>query len=39
MPEVLGVAQVFLVKDRTATAIVQKSVNVISRGDRVQFKN
>jgi LysM repeat protein len=36
---VLGEAQVFLVKDRTATAIVTKSNNYIARGDEVEYKN
>lgn len=39
MPEDRGEIQVFLVKERTATAIVRKSTNVISKGDRVEFKN
>lgn len=39
MPEKRGEIQVFLVKDRTATAIVKKSTNVIRRGNRIQFKN
>jgi LysM repeat protein len=36
---VLGEAQVFLVKERTATAIVTKSTNYIARGDEVEYKN
>jgi hypothetical protein len=39
MPEVLGEVQVFLVKQRTSTAIVKKSTDAISRGNRVEYKN
>jgi hypothetical protein len=35
---VLGEAQVFIVKEHTATAVVQKSANFIERGDVVEFK-
>lgn len=36
--EVIGEAQVFLVKEHTATAVVQKSNNFIERGNEVAFK-
>ena len=36
--EVIGEAQVFLVKEHTATAVVQKSTNYIERGNEVEFK-
>ncbi|HSQ77951.1 MAG TPA: LysM peptidoglycan-binding domain-containing protein [Nitrospirota bacterium] len=36
--EVIGEAQVFLVKEHTATAVVTKSANVIVRGDEVAYK-
>jgi LysM repeat protein len=36
--EVIGEAQVFLVKEHTATAVVQKSSNYIERGNEVEFK-
>lgn len=35
---VLGEAQVFIVKEHTATAVVQKSANYIERGNEVEFK-
>ena len=35
---VLGEAQVFIVKEHTATAVVQKSTNYIERGNEVEFK-
>jgi hypothetical protein len=35
----IGEVQVYVVKERTATAVVRKSVDAISRGDEVQFKN
>ncbi len=35
----VGEVQVFLVKERTSTAVVRKSNDVIGRGDRFQFKN
>lgn len=34
----LGEAQVFLVKERSATAVVRKSVDTMAKGDRVDFK-
>ncbi len=36
--EVIGEAQVFLVKEHTATALVTKSANIIVRGDEVEYK-
>jgi hypothetical protein len=39
IPIELGEIQIFLVKDRTATGVVRKSVATISRGDRVEYKN
>jgi hypothetical protein len=36
--KVIGEVQVFLVKDRTATAVVQKSTDAMARGDRITFK-
>lgn len=34
----LGEAQVFLVKEKTSTAVVRKSVNTIAKGDKIEFK-
>lgn len=34
----LGEAQVFLVKEKTSTAVVRKSVDTIARGDKIEFK-
>ncbi len=39
VPKTLGEAEVFLVKERTATAVIRKSTDVISRGDRYRYKN
>ena len=36
--KVLGEVQVFLVKERTSTAIVKKSVDVLAKGDRIEYK-
>ncbi len=36
--EVIGEAQVFLVKDRTSTAVIVKSANFIAKGDEVASK-
>jgi hypothetical protein len=36
--KVIGEVQVFLVKDRTATAVVTKSIDAMARGDRFTFK-
>ncbi len=35
---VIGEVQVFLVKDRTSTAVVQTSIDVLARGDAVDYK-
>ncbi len=35
---VIGEVQVFLVKDRTSTAVVQTSIDALARGDAVDFK-
>ncbi len=35
---VIGEIQVFLVKDRTSTAVVQTSIDTLARGDAVDFK-
>ncbi len=34
----LGEAQVFLVKEKTSTAVVRKSVDTIATGDKIEFK-
>lgn len=34
----IGEAQVFLVKDRTSTAVVTKSIDAVARGDRITYK-
>lgn len=39
VPKTLGEAEVFLVKERTATAIIRKSLDTIARGDRYRYKN
>ncbi len=36
--KVIGEVQVFLVKDRTSTAVVQKNTDAVARGDAVDFK-
>ncbi len=36
--KVIGEVQVFLVKDRTSTAVVQTSIDPLGRGDAVDFK-
>jgi hypothetical protein len=38
VPKPLGEAEVFLVKERTATAVIRKSTDVISRGDRFRYQ-
>lgn len=37
--KVIGEVEVILVKTRTATAVVKKSTDALSRGDRYQYKN
>lgn len=39
IPDIRGEIQVFLVKERTATAVVRKSTNTLAKGDRIEFKN
>jgi hypothetical protein len=36
--KVIGEVQVFLVKDRSATAVVKKSTDAMARGDRITYK-
>ncbi len=36
--KMVGEVQVFLVKEKTATAVVRKSVDVLERGDPIEFK-
>lgn len=36
--KVIGEVQVFLVKDRSATAVVKKSTDAVARGDRITYK-
>jgi hypothetical protein len=39
VPQFLGDAQVFLVKERTSTAIIKTTVNEMTKGDRIEYKN
>jgi len=39
VPQYLGDVLVFIVKDRAATAVIQKSVNEMTKGDRLKYKN
>jgi nucleoid-associated protein YgaU len=39
VPQYLGDAQVFIVKQRTSTAIIRTNVNEVTIGDRVEYKN
>ena len=39
VPQYLGDVLVFIVKDRTATAMIQRSINEMTTGDRFQRKN
>jgi len=36
--KVIGELQVFLVKDRTSTAVVRKSIDSMAKGDKIEFK-
>ncbi len=36
--KIIGEVQVFLVKERTATAVVKKSTDAIAKGDRIMYK-
>ncbi|MDA8099536.1 MAG: LysM peptidoglycan-binding domain-containing protein [Nitrospiraceae bacterium] len=39
VPKLLGEAQVLLVKDKTATAVIKKSNDTMNRGDRIEYLN
>jgi LysM repeat protein len=39
VPQYLGDAQVFIVKERTSTAVIKTSVSEMTKGDRVEYKN